>query len=123
MLNQLSDVDRTLGALADPTRRMIVERLGTGPSSITELAAPLPMSLPAVLQHVRVLERSGLVATEKVGRVRTCRLEVEPLDNVQNWIVARRRMWERRLDRLGNEVSPTASPPSGEALRTQEETP
>jgi DNA-binding transcriptional ArsR family regulator len=123
MLNQSSDIDRALGALADPTRRMIVERLGRGPSSITELAAPLPMSLPAVLQHVQVLERSGLVATEKVGRVRVCRLEIEPLDTVQDWIAARRRTWERRLDRLGREVAPTATPQSSEGLTSQKESP
>ena len=112
-----------MGALADPTRRMIVERLGTGPSSITELAGPLPMSLPAVLQHVKVLERSGLVTTKKVGRMRICRLEVEPLTNVQNWIAARRRTWERRLERLGSEVVPTTAPPSSKGLTTQKGTP
>jgi len=110
MLNQLSEVDSVLAALADPTRRMIVERLGAGPSSITEIAAPIPMSLPAVLQHVQVLERSGLVSTRKVGRVRTCRLELEPLDSVQDWIAARRRTWARRLDRLGSSLdSPTTT--------------
>ncbi len=116
MLNQSSDVDRVIGALADPTRRAIVERLGKAPASIKELAAPFSMSLPAVLQHVQVLERSGLVATEKVGRVRTCRLELEPLDNVQDWIAARRRNWERRLDRLGPVAAaqPITEPPSEE---------
>ena len=100
MINRESDVDPVLSALADPTRRMIVERLGAGPSSMTELAAPLPMSLPAVMQHVQVLERSGLVATKKIGRVRTCHLRVEPLDRVERWIAMRRRTWGRRLDRL-----------------------
>jgi DNA-binding transcriptional ArsR family regulator len=116
MLNQSSDVDRVIGALADPTRRAIVERLGTAPASIKELAAPFSMSLPAVLQHVQVLERSGVVITEKVGRVRTCRLELEPLDNVQTWIAARRRNWERRLDRLGPVAAaqPRTEPPDGE---------
>jgi len=116
MLNQSSDVDRVIGALADPTRRAIVERLGAAPASIKELAAPFSMSLPAVLQHVQVLERSGLVATEKVGRVRTCRLELEPLDNVQTWIAARRRNWERRLDRLGPVATtqPGTEPPDRE---------
>ena len=116
MLNQSSDVDRVIGALADPTRRAIVERLGTAPASIKELAAPFSMSLPAVLQHVQVLERSGVVTTEKVGRVRTCRLELEPLDNVQTWIAARRRNWERRLDRLGPVAAaqPGTEPPDGE---------
>jgi DNA-binding transcriptional ArsR family regulator len=89
-------------ALSDPTRRLIVERLGQGAASVSELAAPLPMSLPAVVQHLQVLEASGLVASEKVGRVRTCRLVVKRLDTVQDWIDERRRTWERRLDRLGD---------------------
>lgn len=89
-------------ALSDPTRRRIVERLGQGPASVSELAAPLPMSLPAVVQHLQVLEASGLVESHKVGRVRTCRLVVKRLDTVQDWIDQRRRTWERRLDRLGD---------------------
>jgi DNA-binding transcriptional ArsR family regulator len=101
MLNQPADIDRVLHALADPTRRQIVERLGLGPASVTAVAAPLPMSLPAVVQHLQVLEASGLVASEKVGRVRTCRLELERLDTVDTWISERRTTWERRLDRLG----------------------
>ena len=99
--NQLEDVDRLLHALADPTRRRIVERLGRGPASVTQLAAPLTMSLPAVLQHLQVLSTSGVIATEKIGRVRTCRLELERLTIVDDWIAARRNAWERRLDRLG----------------------
>jgi DNA-binding transcriptional ArsR family regulator len=79
----------------------MVERLTRGPASVSELAGPLPMSLQAVVQHLQVLEASGLVATEKVGRVRTCRLVVKRLDTVQDWIEARRATWERRLDRLG----------------------
>lgn len=78
-----------------------MERLGRGPASVTELARPLPMTLPAVLQHLQVLTDSGVVATEKVGRIRTCRLELERLEIVQDWITARRHTWERRLDRLG----------------------
>jgi DNA-binding transcriptional ArsR family regulator len=101
VLNQPADIDRVLHALADPTRRRIVEQLGHGPATVTAVAAPLPMSLPAVVQHLQVLERSGLVSTEKVGRVRTCRLEAERLDTVEAWIDARRATWERRLDRLG----------------------
>jgi DNA-binding transcriptional ArsR family regulator len=122
MLNQTAALDRAFGALADPTRRFIVERLEAGPSSITELAAPLPMSLPAVLQHVGVLERSGLVVTEKVGRIRTCRLDVESLDHAQAWLAARRRRWERRLDRLGSEVAPVVAPTSTPTHASQEET-
>ena len=103
VLNYSTDeVDGVLAALADPTRRRIVEHLGQGPASVTQLAAPLPMSLPAVVQHLKVLEECGLVSSEKVGRVRTCRLEVKRLDTVQSWIEARRRTWERRLDRLGD---------------------
>jgi DNA-binding transcriptional ArsR family regulator len=101
MLNQQPGVDVLLHALADPTRRQIVERLGVGPATVTELAAPLPMSLAGVVQHLQILERSGLIATTKVGRVRTCELEVERLDAVGQWISARRNAWERRLDRLG----------------------
>lgn len=88
-------------ALADPTRRAIVERLSRGPASLSELAAPLPISLPAVHQHVQLLEHSGLVRSEKVGRVRTCHLELKMLQTAENWIEQRRAMWERRLDRLG----------------------
>jgi len=106
--NQLEDVDRLLQALGDPTRRRIVERLAIGPASVTELAAPFAMSLPAVLQHLQVLTDSGVVATEKVGRVRTCHLEPDRLDVVQDWIGARRRAWQRRLDRLGEVVAAEA---------------
>lgn len=112
MLNQLVDIDSAFGALADPTRRAIVERLGSGSASVTQLAERLPMSLPAVLQHVQVLERSGLIATEKAGRVRTCRLEVDALEGVERWVAARRRTWDRRLDNLGRVVggSPRVRP-------------
>ena len=96
-------------ALSDPTRRRIVEQLGRGPATVSELAAPLPMSLPAVVQHLQVLEASGLVASEKAGRVRTCRLVVKRLDTVQDWIDERRRTWERRLDRLGDFLVEQAS--------------
>lgn len=99
MLNH-SDLDEVFQALGDPTRRALVEQLALGPASVSELAAPLPMSLPAVHQHLKVLEHSGLVRSEKVGRVRTCRLDLTMLDTVQDWIDARRATWERRLDRL-----------------------
>jgi DNA-binding transcriptional ArsR family regulator len=94
-------VDRVFHALADPSRREIVERLSRGPASVSELAEPLPMSLPAVVQHLRVLEDSGIVRSRKVGRVRTCRVEPAALRPVERWIEARRAGWERRLDRLG----------------------
>jgi len=89
-------------ALADPTRRAMVERLGHGPASVSELARPLAMSMPAVLQHLQMLEASGLVRSEKTGRVRTCRIEPEALSLAEQWINARRIEWQRRLDRLGD---------------------
>ena len=103
MLNQpIAAADPVFHALADPTRRSIVERLSRGAASVSELAKPLTISLPAVLQHLRVLERSGLVRTEKVGRVRTCHIEPAALSTAAEWIAARRADWERRLDRLGD---------------------
>jgi DNA-binding transcriptional ArsR family regulator len=108
VLNQFEDIDLVLGALADPTRRRLVERLGSGPASVTNLAAPLPMSLPAVVQHLQVLERAGLVVSEKSGRVRTCSLNVDRLASVEDWIADRRRAWERRLDRLGEVLEKNA---------------
>jgi len=112
VLNQAADIDQVLAALADPTRRAIVERLGSGPASVTTLAAPLPMSLPAVVQHLQVLERSGLVVSEKHGRIRTCRLDPTRLETVEQWIADRRSTWERRLDRLGEVLDkPGQQPP------------
>jgi DNA-binding transcriptional ArsR family regulator len=87
-------------ALADPARRSMVERLSRGPASVSDLARPLAMSLPAVVQHLQVLELSGLVRSEKVGRVRTCRIQKQALDPVQQWMSERRREWDQRLDRL-----------------------
>ncbi len=95
-------LDRMFEALADPTRRAMVERLSRGPASVSELAAPLPMSLPAVVQHLQVLEQSGLITTEKVGRTRTCTLDTGALSQVEQWINDRRVGWQRRLDRLGD---------------------
>jgi DNA-binding transcriptional ArsR family regulator len=94
-------LDKTFAALADPARRAIVERLVQGPASVSELAKPLPMSLPAVMLHLKVLEESGLVTSRKDGRVRTCRIEPKMLSQAEEWVSARRRMWERSLDRLG----------------------
>jgi DNA-binding transcriptional ArsR family regulator len=101
MVNQSNAVDRLFQALADPTRRVMVDRLSRGPASVSTLAEPLGMSLPAVMQHLQVLEASGLVRSEKVGRVRTCRLEPKALRTVEHWITERRASWERRSDRLG----------------------
>ena len=94
-------LDEVFHALADPSRRSIVEQLSRGSTSVSDLAAPLPMSLPAVLQHLQVLEESGLVSSVKVGRVRTCTIEPAALRPAERWIVTRREGWERRLDRLG----------------------
>ena len=95
-----TELDLVFKALADPTRRLIVERLSDGPASVSMLAAPLPMSMPAVHQHLQVLEASGLVESAKLGRVRTFRLELTTLNTVEKWVHTRRVTWERRLDRL-----------------------
>jgi DNA-binding transcriptional ArsR family regulator len=94
-------VDQVFHALADVTRRAIVERLSKGPISVSQLAEPLDMTLAAVVQHLQILEESGLVRTEKAGRVRTCQLEPAGLSVAEKWIADRRSVWERRLDRLG----------------------
>jgi len=102
MLNQSLSLDLMFQALADPTRRAMVERLGQGPASVSELARPLAMSMPAVMQHLQMLEASGLVRSEKTGRVRTCRIEPAALSLAEQWINARRIDWQRKLDRLGD---------------------
>jgi DNA-binding transcriptional ArsR family regulator len=109
MLKYSDPADVVFHALSDPTRRRIVEQLGAGPATVSQLAAPLPMSLPAVVQHLQVLESSGLVESQKVGRVRPCRLVVKRLDTVQDWIDERRHTWERRLDRLGDYLAAEAA--------------
>ncbi|MES1156352.1 MAG: metalloregulator ArsR/SmtB family transcription factor [Alphaproteobacteria bacterium] len=100
MLNYQDTLNSVFQALADPTRRAVVERLSRGPMSVSDLAAPLDMSLPAVMQHLSVLEASGLVRSEKVGRVRTCRIEPKTLSLVEKWVASRKSDWERKLDRL-----------------------
>jgi DNA-binding transcriptional ArsR family regulator len=112
VINQAAQVDGILHALADPTRRVIIERLGQGATSVSDLAGPLPMSMPAVMQHLKVLEDARLVRSEKVGRVRTCHLEVTTLTTVQDWIAERKRTWESRLDRLGALLAADPDPPS-----------
>ena len=102
MLNNHAALDQVFQALADPTRRTMMERLARGPATVSELAQPLTMSLPAVLQHLQVLEASGLVRSEKTGRVRTCRIQPAALRPAETWIAKRRAGWERRLDRLGD---------------------
>src|SRR5258706_16418543 len=95
-------IDLVFHALGDPSRRAIVKRLSQGPISVSQLAEPLAITLAAVVQHLQVLEESGLVQTEKVGRVRTCRIEPAGLSAAEQWIGDLRSMWERRLDRLGD---------------------
>src|SRR5215468_4593031 len=99
---EAEQLDRAFHALADESRRAMVVRLSRGPASVSELAAPLEMSLPSVMQHLDVLQRSGLVRSEKAGRVRTCRLEPGPMRAIEDWIAEHRADWERRLDLLGD---------------------
>ncbi|HLY30121.1 MAG TPA: metalloregulator ArsR/SmtB family transcription factor [Ktedonobacterales bacterium] len=101
MLNYVADLDSVFHALADPGRRLMLERLDQGPTSVSELGKSLPMSLAAVVQHVQILEASGLVRTQKRGRTRMCSLNPAPLRSAERWISERRAFVERRLDRLG----------------------
>jgi DNA-binding transcriptional ArsR family regulator len=94
-------IDLVFHALADPSRRAMVDRLTHGPASVSELARPLAMSLPAVVQHLHVLEDSGLVSSRKLGRVRTCTVEPRALRAAEQWIAERRTFWEQSLDQLG----------------------
>ena len=110
---EAEQLDRAFHALADESRRAMVARLSRGPSSVSELAAPLEMSLPSVMQHLDVLQRSGLVRSEKVGRVRTCRLEPAPMRALEEWIAAHRMNWERQLDRLVDVLDEVFPDPDG----------
>ena len=109
MFHDSAQLDLMFQALADPARRQMVERLSRSAASVSDLAKPFDMSLSAVLQHLSLLEASGLVVTEKVGRVRTCRIEPKGLTRVERWISQRRSSWERRLDRLGEFLAAEAS--------------
>ncbi len=108
MVKYPPSLDATFRALADPTRRGIVERLAQGETSVSELAAPFQSSLPAVFQHLRVLEEAGLVSGTKRGRVRYCRLHADRLSEATSWIEDRRRIWERRLDNLATHLEEPA---------------
>ena len=99
--NSAAQIDRLFHALGDATRRAIVERVSAGPISVSKLAKPLDITLAAVVQHLQVLERSGLVRTEKIGRVRTCRIEPAGLSAAEKWLNERRTIWQKRFDRLG----------------------
>jgi len=104
MLNESPHLDLAFQALADPTRRGMLARLSRAPASVSELAGPLRISLPAVMQHLRLLEASGLVRSEKKGRVRTCRLEPQALAGAETWIAERRAAWAAQLDRFEDHV-------------------
>ncbi len=106
----IASLDLVFQALADPGRRAMVERLSRGPASVSELAKPLAMSLSAVVQHLQVLEASGLVRSAKTGRVRTCRVDDAALRKAEDWIQGRRASWERRLDRLGELLAEESEP-------------
>jgi DNA-binding transcriptional ArsR family regulator len=112
MLHDTVQLDLMFQALADPTRRIMVDRLSRGPASVSELARPFDMSLAAVVQHLQLLEASGLVRTEKTGRVRTARIEPQALRVAEQWIAERRRGWERRLDRLGDYLAQQPQDPN-----------
>lgn len=124
MLDQRAAVDRVFHALGDPTRRGLLERLSQGPASVSELARPLGVTLAAVVQHLQVLEESGVIRTEKVGRVRTCRLEPDGLRAAERWLEERRTLWERRFDRLGALLAEQEEAPEPEAdTKRKEEKP
>lgn len=100
MAKQSLALDRMFSALADPTRRRMVERLVRGPASVSELAKPLKMALPTVVQHLKVLEESGLMTSRKQGRVRTCQIALKPLDAAEAWLARQRAAWAEKFDRF-----------------------
>jgi len=95
-----TELDQVFRALSDPTRRAVLARLGRGPAAVSELAEPFDMALPSFMQHLQVLEQSGLVHSRKEGRVRTCRLQPQPLKKAERWLAEQRALWERRLAQL-----------------------
>lgn len=110
MADQEINVDRLFHALGDPTRREMLDRLSQGPLSVSALASPLGITLTAVAQHLQILEECGLARTEKLGRVRTCRIESSGFDALEQWIRRHRTIWERRLDRLGDLLAEEDAP-------------
>jgi DNA-binding transcriptional ArsR family regulator len=110
LTQQQASINRVFHALGDPTRRAIVEKLSEGPISVSHLAKPLAITLAAVVQHLQILEKSGLVYTEKIGRVRTCRIEPRGLFVAEQWIEDRRSLWEKRFDRLGDLLAEPEEP-------------
>lgn len=121
MLEQSRTLDRVFHALSDATRRAMLERLTGGPASVSELAAPFEATLAAIVQHVQVLEASGLIVTEKVGRTRTCRISPEAAARAEQWLSERRHLWEDRFDRLGALLEGADAPPQeAKPLRRQQ---
>lgn len=110
MANYTEQLDGIFVALADPTRRAVVRRLGLGSASVGELAEPFPITLPSFMKHVRMLERSGLIRTAKSGRVRTCVLDRDRLGLVDGWLAEQRSIWEARTDRLQHVISQLEQP-------------
>ena len=110
MAKRKIDIDRLFHALGDPTRRAMLDRLSHGPMSVSALAEPLGITLTAVAQHLQMLEECGLAQTEKLGRVRTCRIESTGFDALEQWIHDHRTIWERRLDRLGDLLAEEDAP-------------
>ena len=119
MLNQSTQLDQMFQALADPSRRGMLERLCKGPASVSDLAVPFKMSLPAVLQHLQVLEQSGLVKTEKVGRVRTCRIGARRLEEVAEWIERYHQLWDARFGELDQVIEELKREKSDGRKKTQ----
>jgi DNA-binding transcriptional ArsR family regulator len=118
VLDRSDALDRAFHALSDPGRRLMIDRLTQGPASVSELARPLQMTLAAVVQHVQVLESSGLIESRKTGRVRTCSINQDALRSTEQWLTDRRTVWQRRLDRLGavlDEQGPQATTSDTEA--------
>jgi DNA-binding transcriptional ArsR family regulator len=118
-LPDLPAVDVVFHALSDANRRAMIDRLLGGPASVSELARPLPISLPAVVQHLHVLEDSGVVSSRKLGRVRTCEIEPRALSTAERWISERRALWEQRLDRLGEFLAEQPDKPPAQSGRTR----
>lgn len=104
MENHQSSLDAAFHALADPTRRAVVSRLTKGPAAVTELAKPFGMGLPSFMKHLRILEADGLISSEKVGRVRTCRVNAQRLSAAEAWLFEQRKVWQARTDRLADYV-------------------
>jgi DNA-binding transcriptional ArsR family regulator len=119
MLNQSAALDRAFHALSDPTRRALLDQLTQGPKTVSDLARPFDSTLASIVQHIQVLEGSGLIVTAKVGRTRTCRMSSEAIAGVEHWLAERRRIWEARFDRLGAmlEASEMPAPRTTRKLR------